>query len=148
MSLILIIRSAFQFSMNARIYQLGILQSIGATPKQLLTVLLQEALVLSVIPILAGIFIGIGLCLCFLQYANSITAQLNIDGSVFVYHYLIFFITIICTFATVFFSAWFPAKKLSKLNPLQAIKGEYEPPVKRMKKFLFTSSIFGIEGEL
>jgi len=34
-SLILIIRSTFQFSMNARMHQLGILQSIGATPKQL-----------------------------------------------------------------------------------------------------------------
>lgn len=147
-SLMLIIRSAFQFSMNARTHQLGILQSIGATPKQLRLVLMQEALVLSVAPILCGTLLGIGLCLCFLRYANSLTARLQISGAVFGYHYLIFFITIACSFSTIFLSAWFPARKLSKISPLQAIKGEYEAPLKRMKKFRLTSAVFGVEGEL
>lgn len=147
-SLILIIKSAFLFSMNARVHQLGILQSIGATPKQLRIVLLQEALVLSVIPVLLGAILGIGLSICFLRYANTITKQLQLSEAVFEYHYLLFIITIVCSFVTVFLSAWFPARKLSKISPLQAIKGEYEMPVKRMKKFRMMSAVFGVEGEL
>lgn len=147
-SLILIIKSAFQFSMNSRVHQLGILQSIGATPKQLRAVLIQEALVLSVIPILLGTILGTGLCFLFLRYANTITRQLEITEAVFVYHYLLFMIPVVCSFITLFLSAWFPARKLSKISPLQAIKGEYEVPFKRMRKFRLTSALFGVEGEL
>lgn len=42
-SLILIIHNAFAVSMNARIHQVGILASIGATPGQIRLCLLQEA---------------------------------------------------------------------------------------------------------
>ena len=45
-SLILIIRGSFELSMNARIHQFGIFSSIGATPGQIRTCLLQEAMVL------------------------------------------------------------------------------------------------------
>ncbi len=51
-SLILIIRGSFELSMNARIHQFGILSSIGATPGQIRTCLLQEAMVLSLAPML------------------------------------------------------------------------------------------------
>ena len=44
-SLILIIRGSFELSMNARIHQFGIFSSIGATPRQIRTCLLQEAMV-------------------------------------------------------------------------------------------------------
>ncbi len=53
-SLIMIIKNAFSFSMNTRIRQLGILQSIGATPKQLRAVMVQEAFVLSVPSVIVG----------------------------------------------------------------------------------------------
>ena len=53
-SLILIIHNAFAVTMNARIHQFGILSSIGATPKQIRTCLLQEAFVLCAVPIAAG----------------------------------------------------------------------------------------------
>lgn len=147
-SLVMIIKSAFQYSMNSRIHQLGILQSIGATPKQVRMVLLQEALILSCIPIFLGVIAGIGLCLCFLKYANTITAQLGLSKAVFEYHYLLLVITIGCCFITVFLSAWFPARRLSKINPLQAIRGKYEEPPKKMRRFRLISAVFGVEGEL
>lgn len=147
-SLILVIKSAFQFSMNARMHQLGILQSIGATPKQIRLVLLQEALALSAAPILCGVIAGIGLCLCFLKYANTITAQLQLTGAVFSYHYLLFAAATVCSFLTIFLSAWLPARRLSKISPLQAIKGEYEAPAEKVKKFRLASALFGVPGEL
>jgi len=51
-SLVIIIHNSFAVSMNARIHQFGIFSSIGATPKQIRTCLLQEAAVLSTTPII------------------------------------------------------------------------------------------------
>ena len=45
--------------MNARIHQFGIFSSIGATPKQIRTCLLQEAAVLSIVPMIVGSLLGI-----------------------------------------------------------------------------------------
>ena len=53
-SLIIIIHNAFALSMNARIHQFGIFSSIGATPRQIRTCLLQEAAALCALPILTG----------------------------------------------------------------------------------------------
>ena len=58
-SLIVIIHNAFAVSMNARIYQFGIFSSIGATPKQIRTCLLQEAAALCAVPVLLGNLAGI-----------------------------------------------------------------------------------------
>lgn len=54
-SLIVIIHNAFAVSMNARIHQFGIFSSIGATPKQIRTCLLQEAAALCAVPILLSL---------------------------------------------------------------------------------------------
>jgi ABC-type antimicrobial peptide transport system permease subunit len=147
-SLVLIIKNAFQFSMNSRLHQLGILQSVGATPGQLRTVLLQEALLTSLIPIICGIILGIFLSISVMRYANTLQSNLGLTKTEFSYHYLLFVITMIFTFGTAVLSAWIPAIKMSKITPLQAIKGEYEPSNKRIRKFSLTSAIFGIEGEL
>ena len=147
-SLILIIKNAFQFSMNSRIHQLGIFQSIGATPKQLRIMLLQEAVLISLVPIICGIVLGIFLCMGIIRYMNILQSDLEIIKSKFHYHYILFIVAVVSSFLTAIISAWFPAKKLSKVSTLQAIKGEYEPSIKKMKKFNIVSAIFGIEGEL
>ena len=53
-SLIIIIHNAFAVSMNARIHQFGIFSSIGASPKQIRTCLLQEAAALCALPVIAA----------------------------------------------------------------------------------------------
>lgn len=59
LSLILIIHNSFAVSMNARVHQFGIFSSIGATPSQIRFCLIQEAVVLCIVPILIGSLIGI-----------------------------------------------------------------------------------------
>jgi putative ABC transport system permease protein len=147
-SLILIIRNAFGVSMNARLHQLGILQSIGATPGQIRSVLIQEALFLCLPPVLLGIAAGIGLCFGFMQFANSITGAITEEKAVFYYHPVIFLTTLSASLLTVWISARLPARKLSKLSPLEAIRGGAEQPVKKVKRFRFLSALLGIEGEL
>ncbi len=147
-SLIMIIKNAFSFSMNTRIRQLGILQSIGATPKQLKTVMMQEALVLSIPSVVAGIAAGIGLAALFIKYANSLTAQIGLQGMNLHYHIFLFIVTLIVTMLTVFISIWLPAKKLSKSESIELVKGQAVKKVKRIRKYKLFSKLFGVEGEL
>lgn len=147
-SLIMIIKNAFNFSMNTRIRQLGILQSVGATPKQLRTVMMQEALVLSVPSVVSGIAAGVGLDALFIKYANSFTSQIGLQGAKLHYHIVLFIATFAVTMLTVFVSIWLPARKLSKIESIELVKGQAIKKVKRIRKYKLFSKLFGVEGEL
>ena len=122
-SLILIIHNSFAVSMNARVHQFGIFSSIGATPGQIRTCLLQEAVMLCVIPILLGSFVGIALTFGTIQAVNILADGIvGRHEAVFTYHPLVFAVTILTSFLTVLISTWLPARKLSKMTPLEAIK--------------------------
>lgn len=148
-SLILIIHNSFAVSMNARIHQFGIFSSIGATPGQIRTCLLQEAAALCAIPILLGSFIGIALTFGIIQIVNALADDIaGRHEAVFTYHPLVFAITILVSVLTVLISAWMPAGKLSRLTPLEAIKNTGELQLKRRKKARILAGLFGVEGEL
>ena len=149
-SLIVIIHNAFAVSMNARIHQFGIFSSIGATPKQIRSCLLQEALALCAAPILVGNFLGIFISMGLLQMVNVLLGS-GVTGrheAIFGYHPLVFVFTLLVTVITVWISAWLPARKLSRLTPLEAIKNTGEFQLKRKKKSPVLAFLFGIEGEL
>lgn len=148
-SLILIIHNSFAVSMNARVHQFGIFSSIGATPGQIRTCLLQEAAVLCIVPILAGSFVGIALSFGVIQFINMLAAGMSgRHEAVFTYHPFIFVVTILAAFLTVFISAWLPARKLSKLTPLAAIQNSGELQLRKKKSSRILSILFGMEGEL
>lgn len=148
-SLIVIIHNAFAVSMNTRIHQFGIFSSIGATPKQIRRCLLQEALTLCAVPILVGNILGIFICMGLLQMVNVLLG--GVTGrheAIFGYHPLVFGLTFLVTVITVYISAWLPARKLSRLTPLEAIKNTGEFQLKRKKKSPVLTLLFGMEGEL
>ncbi len=148
-ALILIIRNAFLVSMQSRLHQLGILQSIGATPRQIRICLLQEAFALCLIPILIGIGGGVALCMVVIRFANGIAGTYRGENVAFTYNFGLFLIALLVSIFTVLCSAWLPARRLSKMSPLQVIKGEEEKRIlRKVKKFRLVSLLFGIEGEL
>lgn len=149
LSLILLIHNAFAVSMNARVHQFGIFSSIGATPGQIFTCLMQEAAALCMIPILFGTFVGIALSFGTIQAINLIAeGTAGRHEGVFQYHPLVLVVTVLVSVLTVLVSAWLPARKLSKLTPLEAIRstGELDLKKKRHSRILFL--LFGMEGEL
>lgn len=149
LSLILIIHNSFAVSMNARIHQFGIFSSIGATPGQIRICLIQEAAALCIVPILLGSVLGIALSFGMIQVTNLLTERMSgRHEAVFHYHPLVFAATISASVVTVFISAWLPARKLSKLTPLQAIRNTGGLRLKRRKHSRILSLLFGIEGEL
>ncbi len=149
-SLIVILHNSFAVSMNARIHQFGIFSSIGATPKQIRACLLQEAAGLCAIPLLAGNLMGIVGSMSLIQLSNVLLGS-DIPGrhkSVFGYHPLILVLTLFVSLLTIWISAWLPARKLSKLTPLEAIRSTGELQLKHRKNSYFLSLLFGVEGEL
>lgn len=148
-SLIMIIHNAFAVSMNARVHQFGIFSSVGATPSQIRACLLQEALALSSVSIVVGTILGIAISAGIVAATNVVAADVaGRHMAVFQYHPLVFVITLLAAFLTVLFSAYIPAKKLSKVTPIEAIKNTGGLQLKKKKKSRILSLVFGIEGEL
>lgn len=149
-SLIIVIHNSFAVSMNARIHQFGIFSSIGATPKQIRSCLLQEAAALCILPILIGNLLGILISMGLMHMVNGLLGN-GVAGrheAVFGYHPLVLAVTLLLTVVTIWISAWMPARKLSKLTPLEAIKNTGELQLKRKKKSPLLTCFFGMEGEL
>ena len=148
-SLILIIRNSFELSMKSRIHQLGILSSIGATPKQIRICLLQEAAVLSIVPMVIGGILGVAASAGIIHAVNFFASDVaGRHVAVFQYSPYVLLITFVSAALTVLLSAWLPAGKLCKIPALQAIKNADDFKVKRKKHSRILLLIFGVEGEL
>lgn len=149
LSLILIIHNSFAVSMQARIHQFGILASIGATPRQIRRCLLQEAGFLCSVPVVAGTLLGIAGSRGLLALLEALVR--DVEGRrahVFGYHPLILACTLLATGITIGISAWLPARKLSVMTPLEAIKNTRELQLKRKTHSPVLALLFGVEGEL
>lgn len=148
-SLILVIHSSFAVSMNSRVHQFGIFSSIGATPGQIRACLVQEALVLSVAPIMAGILLGIAFSFGTVWGMSAFAA--NLAGgrqASFSCHPVILILVLLLSILTVLVSAWIPARKLSRLTPLESIRGTDELQLKKKRHSPVLSALFGMEGEM
>ncbi len=148
-SLIVMLHYPFAVSMNARVHQFGIFSSIGATPKQIRVCLMQEAAILCTPPILAGTLLGIlgsrGLVCLSNQLGSGVPGR---HEAVFGYHPLILALTLLAIVLTVGISAWMPARTVSRLTPLEAIRDMGELKLKRRKHSPILRKLFGVEGEL
>ena len=149
-SLILVIHNAFAVFMNDRVHQFGILSSVGATPAQIRAGLLQEAGMLCALPVLMGNLLGMAAAAGLLEGLNGYLRGTAPDRmeSHFVFHPLFFAGSVLCAAVTVCISAWLPARRLSRLTPLEAIRGADDFFLKRKKNSHILSLLFGMEGEL
>lgn len=129
-----IIYQAFNLSTNDRIQYLGMLSSVGATPKQKKRSVYFEGLLLSVIAIPLGILLSfLGLYITFL-FINHLETIQNLNLEIFPQislGYLI--IVIVISFITIFISLYLPAKKIAKISVIDALKKNDEIKVKSHK---------------
>lgn len=150
LALVLIIHSAFAVFLGDRVRQFGILSSIGATPRQLRSCMLQEALILCAPPILLGNLVGMAAAAGLLEWINVFLREAAPDrmDSHFSFHPLVLAASLLCAAATVWAAAWLPARRLSRLTPLQAIRGAEELQPKRKLHTPILDRLFGVEGLL
>lgn len=150
-----LIYNSFAISVNERKRQYGLLNSIGATPKQLRTAVVFEAVVLSAIGIPVGVLVGIGgMSLVFYLLRDTFQAFLNVGAAGAVIHMSAAVWAVVLAaavgFITVLISAYLPARKAMKINAIDAIRQTTDIAVKpgRLKTFRLTERVFGLEGML
>lgn len=144
------IYNAFNISLIERKKQFGILSSLGATDRQIRRLVIREAFLMGIVAIPFGVLIGtLGVRLLF-NIVMSI-ANLNIlkDNNIeIVYSFKAIALGVIISIVTIYLSALLPARKASKLSPIDAIRSSGEFKVKKVRKNILISKIFGVEGEL
>ncbi len=154
LALRLVIDTAFEVSSKERERQFGVLQSIGATPKQIVRILTVEGMLLSGIGVPLGT--GIGLLLTLILYKTILStgvaeAMLEPEKiSQIVQLHIKPWMTLIAALvgvAWVFFSAYGTGMRIIKKSPVQAITARANT-VKKVKKHTMLSLLFGWTGKV
>ncbi|TCT12864.1 putative ABC transport system permease protein [Natranaerovirga pectinivora] len=147
-----VIYNAFAISISERKKQFGMLSSVGATKSQIRKTVLFEGFILGIIGIPLGILsgiLGIGITL---KVVNKLMAFEFLEGIELrlIISPLTLITTVVFTTLTIFLSAYLPAKKASKISPIEAIRLTTDIKLKRkkLKTLKITKKLFGIEGEL
>lgn len=149
-----LIYNSFSISVSERTKQFGILKSIGATKKQIRKSVLYEAAVLCVIGIPIGLISGcLGIAITFYFLSDSIAtflADLTDLKMRFVFSPLAIIAASIIGFVTVIISAYIPARKAIKINPIDSVRQSDEIKINRrsVKVSPLTQKIFGFEATL
>ena len=152
-SLILIIHHAFAVSMSGKVRQLGILSGIGAIRSQILGWLWLEAGAVCLKPVAAGFGVGMVACWGIMRGLDAYLRGLFPERQPlnFGYHPLVFAFSMGLILVTIAISAWLPARKLSRMTPLEAMRQRTDEKWKgRRKKSggIFLEQFFGVEGKL
>lgn len=100
-------------SVTERTREIGLRMAIGAKGRYILVQFLIEAIIISVLGGLIGVVLGI--------VAAKVVSMLGTPTSVSAFSIILSFL--VCAFTGIFFG-WYPAKKASKLNPIDAIRYE------------------------
>ncbi|MCM1053631.1 MAG: FtsX-like permease family protein [Ruminococcus sp.] len=146
---IIVIYNSFAISTMERKKSFGLYASIGATMKQIKHTVLFEALIVGVIGIVLGVlggFLGIYILIKVLNYllAGAFTTIIFKVEPLYIIIPLIFMVIVIIV------SAYIPAKRSSKVAPIEAIRGNDDIKVgkKDIKTPKFITKIFGVEGAI
>ncbi len=135
---ILVIYNSFAISVSERKKQFGMLSSVGATKKQIKKSVIYEGAILGSIGIPLGIIsgiLGIGITLnivnnllkpMFLESMTNISLHLIVSWQAIV-------IAAVLIAITIYLSVVIPAKRASKISPIEAIRGNNEIKMKAKK---------------
>ncbi|MBQ4059345.1 MAG: FtsX-like permease family protein [Lachnospiraceae bacterium] len=149
-----LIYNSFSISVSERTKQFGILKSIGATKKQIRKSVLYEASLLCSIGIPIGLISGcLGIAITFYFLSDSIAtflAELTDLKMRFVFSPVAIIAASVIGFVTVIISAYIPAKKAIKINPIESVRQSNEIKVNRrsVKVSPLTEKLFGFEATL
>lgn len=147
-SLILMIHNTFGISMNVRIHHLGVLKSVGATPRQLRSILVQETLGICLLPAFLGNIFGTALCYGIILIVIDVGRTIRTYELEYKFSPFMFFISFGISVFALGISAWIPARKISRLSVLDAVFNREDNLPSKMKKYPIASFLLGIEGEL
>jgi putative ABC transport system permease protein len=150
----LVIYNAFAISISERKKQFGMFASVGATAAQIRRTVLVEAGIIGAIGIPLGILGAIAGVGILVKLTQGIVSQLILDaeqGLPLVVSPLVIGLAVLFSAATILLSAWIPARRASRVSPIDAIRqsGEIQEgqPLNLHTNPLIRR-VFGFEGEL
>ena len=146
---IIVIYNSFAISVMERKKQFGLFSSIGATRKQLRHTVFFEAFIVGIIGIPLGVasaYLGIGIVL---MIVNKLLPNIFDFPLALATYPLFVIIPIIFMIITILVSAFLPAKRASKVSPIEAIRLNDDIKIKSKKlKTPKIVKLFGVEGEI
>ncbi len=123
--------------------------SVGATSKQIRKSVLFEGLIIGLIGIPVGILLGT-VAIAVLVWILNILLDDMLDGMTFVYGLPIqvVLITIVMSAITIYLSCIIPARRASKISPIEAIRGNNDIKIKskKLRTSKLTKKLFGMGG--
>ena len=147
-----LINNAFSISVSERSRQFGILSSVGATRKQIISSVLFEGLIVSAIGIPLGVLsgvVGIGITLRFVggMIISRIVPDLTLSLFVSIPAIMI---AVAIALLTVLISAYIPAARAGKVSAIEAIRqvDDIKLKAKEVRGGWLLGKLFGIEGAL
>ncbi len=149
-----LIYNSFSISVSERKRQFGILKSIGATKKQIRKTVFYEASMLCAAGIPIGLISGCaGISVTFYFLSDTISTFLSDLTDLrmrFVFSPLAIIAASVISFVTVIISAYIPARKAIKADPIASVRQSDEIRIKRrsVKVSLLTQRLFGFEATL
>jgi putative ABC transport system permease protein len=146
---IAVIYNSFQISVVERIKEFGLLRAVGATPKQIRSIVLREATTLAFIGVPIGLLFGVVAIIAIsavfkLIGADSVlAAKLVVDPTVMT-------ISLIVGLTSIYTSALIPSIFAGRISPLVAISSRTSISKEKIKKrnHRVVQKLFGFEGAM
>ena len=145
---IIVIYNSFAISVMERKKQFGLFSSIGATKHQLRKTVFFEAFIVGAIGITIGLLSGfLGIAIVIEIVNNLIPADVTLKLSAYP---LFIIIPILFMIIVIVVSAFLPARRASKITPIEAIRlnDDIKIKSKKIKTNGVIRKLFGIEGDI
>lgn len=147
---IIVIYNSFHISVMERKKQFGIFASIGATKSQLMKTVFLEAFIVAIIGIPIGVLAGmLGIKITLEIVMNLAPDLFSIPFTFYIYPIFII-VPVVFMIVVIFLSAYLPARKAGKMQPMEAIRQNDDIKIekKKIKTPKIIRKLFGIEGDI
>lgn len=145
-----VIYNSFAISVMERKKQFGLFTSIGATKSQIRKTVFFEAFIVGAIGIVLGIFsayLGIGVTGMIINSLLGSMLERNLKLTTYPFFLIV---PIIFVILVVFLSAYLPARRASKISPIEVIRQNDDIKInrKKIKTKGWVNKLFGMEAEI
>ncbi|KNZ40840.1 ABC transporter permease [Acetobacterium bakii] len=142
---IVMIYNTFNISVLDRVRQFGLLRCIGASKKQIKRIVRRESLILSLKAIPFGVLAGMLIAFVCSGILKIYNPHLFGDISIFSFSAIGIGAGVLIGLLTVFIASMLPAKKASKVSPVNAVTGSESVKISGRQKQGILTRLFSVE---